>query len=260
MICPACGSGLLRGVYERVPINTCPACEGHWIEGKGLRTIERRREVDVERPAAVRGLPESDGAETRRRCPRCEQTMKKYRYGKDKRIVVDQCALCKGIWLDAGELEAIQRAYERWEDFVREQEKRGTPAPLPRPIPSREAIAANFASNMSRQSALVLAGRWVLSLLLLFGPALFILNTVPDFAGLTFWGIYGAAWAVILLIAHYVEFCPDTDDLGWFGGMVDDPFSWSDNWNRSLLFYRLFFMLPKFVVNTFTDTLQAVRG
>jgi hypothetical protein len=186
--------------------------------------------------------------------------MKKYRYGKDKRIIVDQCTKCKGIWLDDGELEAVQHAYERWEDFVQQQGGKGPAKTLPRAAPSREAIAANLARGVSRTSLAVLIARGVVSLLILIAPALAILHFNPELAGLEFWGIYLAAWVVILLIAHYVEFCPDTDDLGLFGGWVNDPFSRSDDFNRSLLWLQLLFVMPKFVVSTFSKTLEAITG
>ena len=112
---------------------------------------------------------------------------------------------------------------------------------------------------MTRATLIALIGKWILAVAILFGPAAAILYAVPELAGLKFWGIYAGVWAVVLVIARYVEFCPDTDDLGWFGGLIDDPFSWSDDWNRSLLWWRLLFTPPKFVVNTFFDTIETVK-
>lgn len=37
-------------------------------------------------------------------CPKCGQTLVQERYGK---VEVDVCAGCKGLWLDANELETI---------------------------------------------------------------------------------------------------------------------------------------------------------
>jgi len=39
----------------------------------------------------------------------------------------------------------------------------------------------------------------------------------------------------------------------------NDPLSWSDDWNRALLTYKVIFMVPEFVVNTFVETLDTVR-
>lgn len=185
--------------------------------------------------------------------------MKKYRYGKNKRIIVDQCPACKGIWLDDGELEAIQHAHERWEEFVRSQRESGVRSTQQRAFPSRETVAAGFARNMTRISLIKLFARWILSLVILLGPAVAVQYIMAGTAGLGTWSIYVGVWLVLLLIARYVEFCPDTDDLGWFGGRMNDPFSWSDDRNRFLLMCKVFFMLPEFVTDTFSETLEAVR-
>ena len=104
-----------------------------------------------------------------------------------------------------------------------------------------------------------LVGKWILSLVILLGPAVVIQYAMAGTAGLGTWGAYIGVWMVLLLIAQYVEFGPDTDDLGWFGGRINDPFSWSDDCNRFLLLCKVFFMIPEFVANTFSDTLEAAR-
>lgn len=37
-------------------------------------------------------------------CPRCKIKMKKL---KKRNIIIDVCAKCKGMWLDAGEMEKL---------------------------------------------------------------------------------------------------------------------------------------------------------
>jgi hypothetical protein len=116
---------------------------------------------------------------------------------------------------------------------------------------------------MTTAYSLVLIGRWILSSLILLAPAVGIRYALPEYTGMSLTGIgiwagYVAVWLVLLLIAKYVEFYPDTDDLGWCGGVVDDPLSWSDDKNRLLLACKWFFAIPKFVLKTFSDTLKAV--
>jgi len=36
------------------------------------------------------------------------------------------------------------------------------------------------------------------------------------------------------LMAHYVRPRPNTDNMGWIGGMMNDPFQYNDNINRAL--------------------------
>lgn len=46
------------------------------------------------------------------RCPKCGESLKEETFQK---VLVDQCTGCGGIWLDAGELEAVAgRESESW--------------------------------------------------------------------------------------------------------------------------------------------------
>jgi len=46
------------------------------------------------------------------RCPKCGEKLKERHFRK---IVIDQCSGCQGIWLDAGELEQVaEREDESW--------------------------------------------------------------------------------------------------------------------------------------------------
>jgi len=45
-------------------------------------------------------------------CPKCGEKLKERHFRK---IVIDQCSGCQGIWLDAGELEQVaEREGESW--------------------------------------------------------------------------------------------------------------------------------------------------
>lgn len=47
-------------------------------------------------------------------CPSCTNhpRLEKAEHSRDSKVIFDYCASCKGIWLDKGELEAIQK--ENW--------------------------------------------------------------------------------------------------------------------------------------------------
>lgn len=86
----------------------CDGCTGNWVEARDLQTIEQV--VDVRLIDWVH-LP---GVETQGRilfCPRCPgaKPMEKVLSTRDQRVVMDVCTACNGVWLDYGELEAIQR-------------------------------------------------------------------------------------------------------------------------------------------------------
>jgi hypothetical protein len=44
------------------------------------------------------------------------------------------------------------------------------------------------------------------------------------------------------LIAYFIRPEPDTDDMGICGGMIDNPFSYSDNGNRFLMGLKIILM------------------
>lgn len=48
---------------------------------------------------------------------------------------------------------------------------------------------------------------------------------------------------------------PDRSNLGWCGGLVDDPFRCSDDWNRGLLWLALLLMPGRFVAECLVDAI-----
>ena len=86
----------------------CRKCTGHFIGFKDLKAVESV--VDV-RLLKWRNLP---GIETQGRtlfCPNCPgiKPMDKIISERDRRVVMDVCHSCDSVWLDRGELEAIQQ-------------------------------------------------------------------------------------------------------------------------------------------------------
>jgi len=69
--------------------------------------VERRRRAAEERAAHV----EAEERERRRalhhmKCPKCGNDLEEMTYGG---VVIDKCFSCGGLWLDEGELEAVQK-------------------------------------------------------------------------------------------------------------------------------------------------------
>lgn len=52
------------------------------------------------------------------------------------------------------------------------------------------------------------------------------------------WAIAAALTLAYVVLGSILRPEPDTSDLGWFGGLVDNPFSFRDDANRFLLFLR----------------------
>ncbi|MDZ7680516.1 MAG: hypothetical protein U5J63_02110 [Fodinibius sp.] len=64
------------------------------------------------------------------------------------------------------------------------------------------------------------------------------------------WGLYlGICLGEItyLILGFFVQPQPDSDDMGWFGGLINNPFRISDNFNRFLLFLKIL-LLPGYLI------------
>ena len=121
MKCPDCKGDLTQIFYEEVPIHFCSDCNGRLVDEQKLEKIEIARRVKV-----PRDKKHSKPAyyEVGRVCPACEVPMQKAKYGKYTPRTIDKCPECNSIWLDEGELEDIQVAYEMYEDNVNKGKKK----------------------------------------------------------------------------------------------------------------------------------------
>ena len=127
MQCPNCKSTLQTIDYEGIQIETCPDCEGEWLDAQELKHIVQVREVrfDKEERQAIAAATTITPINVKRedrdlRCPKCSGTTDALNYGGDTGIVIDKCTTCGGIWLDKGEMERIQQVVEGWKDGLPE--------------------------------------------------------------------------------------------------------------------------------------------
>ena len=115
MRCPVCEAQLKQTPYEGVPVHVCLECRGTLVEADRLHVIERRRQCRWSE-AELREIASSVAADAtaRRRCPRCLMFMDRIdaSWGMCT-FHLDRCEPCKAVWLDAGELELVQAAYEK---------------------------------------------------------------------------------------------------------------------------------------------------
>jgi ribosomal protein L37AE/L43A len=67
------------------------------FERKKKQEEEKRKELDREERARLKDLHFM-------RCPKCGMELIEVKY---KSVDIDQCSNCHGVWLDAGELDAV---------------------------------------------------------------------------------------------------------------------------------------------------------
>ncbi len=112
---------LVKEIYEAdVEIDKCPKCRGIWLDPGELETIQQTQEIDYsnlldrgENKEAIEYNRERQLSDTVISCPACTAAMDILEHNHNSRIVIDYCSSCHGIWLDEGELQALEIYYER---------------------------------------------------------------------------------------------------------------------------------------------------
>jgi Zn-finger nucleic acid-binding protein len=110
MRCPACDGTLEEVRVGDMAAHVCSqGCGGIWLDrGELARVDEEHEDADV--LLSLRADPSvAVDHELRRNCPRCPDIMMMRRFTSVRReVAIDECTGCGGIWLDAGELDAIR--------------------------------------------------------------------------------------------------------------------------------------------------------
>lgn len=108
--CPTCRERLHEAALDGYRVEACNACGGiltnHGVFGKVIK-IRRAASADGRRtPAPI------DPREFERSiaCPSCRRRMEVHPYYGPGAVVIDTCAGCGLVWLDRGELRAIELA------------------------------------------------------------------------------------------------------------------------------------------------------
>jgi Zn-finger nucleic acid-binding protein len=121
MRCPRDGAELKARIYEaNVEIDECPTCKGTFLDQGELERIQAAVEKDHRKELAepVDSVRAEMAAEREEAlplvdCPKCGESMERRRYGLGSQTVIDACPQGHGLWLDRGELEELERFYER---------------------------------------------------------------------------------------------------------------------------------------------------
>ncbi|HEX20612.1 MAG TPA: hypothetical protein ENG78_07330 [Acidiferrobacteraceae bacterium] len=121
MHCPIDNNELEKQTYEAdIEIDVCPRCAGVWLDKGELEAIEETIENDYIEElekfpdyvgSAYTMALQKKAAEIT--CPDCNTTMERKEYAYTSQIMIDKCPKCHGIWLDKGELQALEIFFEK---------------------------------------------------------------------------------------------------------------------------------------------------
>jgi Zn-finger nucleic acid-binding protein len=107
MICPACKNPLREKSASGLTLDICyGGCGGIWFDARELERISASAATSLH---SIWQVPVSSVKLSEpRKCPRCPDTVLERKFFSDsKKVEIDQCPKCGGVWLDAGEFSQI---------------------------------------------------------------------------------------------------------------------------------------------------------
>jgi Zn-finger nucleic acid-binding protein len=102
-----------------VPVDRCPLCHGLWLDKGELEAVQKTLEHDYSKELTHINTvaPAYEMARQRVRpvvnCPKCRSPLHAEEYAYCSQILIDRCGKCGGIWLDTGEVQALEQFFER---------------------------------------------------------------------------------------------------------------------------------------------------
>jgi len=125
MKCPACSNTLSQMETGGITVDICQGgCGGLWFDNYEFKKFDEPHEsagealLDMEKDHAL-----AVNMETRRGCPKCSGiTMARHFVSVKRKVEIDECPGCGGIWLDAGELGDIRGLFKTEEDRMQAAE------------------------------------------------------------------------------------------------------------------------------------------
>ncbi len=117
--CPRDGHGLVAHIYEaKIEVDSCGTCKGSWLDKGELEAIQATVERDYAGALARPHDSQREVAISAKdrgpiKCPKCSAEMNARPYGMGSQIVIDVCPDDCGVWLDEGELAALEQFFER---------------------------------------------------------------------------------------------------------------------------------------------------
>lgn len=76
------------------------------------------------------------------------------------------------------------------------------------------------------------------------------------------WILYagiGIGEMIYLMVAFLIQPEPDTSDMGWFGGLINNPFRITDNFNRFLLFLKIMLLPGRLIAQAILNFMALVQ-
>lgn len=119
------------------------------------------------------------------------------------------------------------------------------------------SVQLGRARGSRRTNGAVLA-RLVITLVVIIGAYVLVFTTLASLTPMNI-GIMTAIVIAYCLLGFFLRPEPDTSNMGWLGGLIDNPFRYSDDINRFLLFLKIFLVPGCFFAESIADGIQLFR-
>lgn len=113
MRCPGCDGALVERTEAGVVVDLCEqGCAGVWFDALELAKVDENHEAAGRALLEPRTRRSASNGREQRRCPKCaDMPLGRHYFSVKRKVEVDECPQCGGIWLDAGELAAIRQEF-----------------------------------------------------------------------------------------------------------------------------------------------------
>ncbi len=108
--CPVCDGPLTAGSIEDTRVLFCEGCRGVLINGERFTAVVRKRRAAQSGPGEPPKPLDPEELQRKINCPVCHKRMDVHPYYGPGNVVIDSCIRCHLVWLDHGEIAAIERA------------------------------------------------------------------------------------------------------------------------------------------------------
>ena len=95
--------------HNKIELDYCLACEGVWFDSGELELLLESMNLEdtTDFLNNVLDSPEARSAEKKRKCPICNQKMRKVNIDQKAELLIDVCGQGEGLWLDGGEMHHL---------------------------------------------------------------------------------------------------------------------------------------------------------
>ena len=119
MKCPRTNANMREVEINKVKVDISEGCGGVWFDNFEFEKFDEARETAGDKLIDLMASYSKGGVDLSKRinCPRCPDTVLMRHFESPlKKIQIDKCPSCGGIWLDAGELAHFRKLFPTEQD------------------------------------------------------------------------------------------------------------------------------------------------